>query len=258
MAILAEPCTDGDHIDPRVRANVQKPKLTARNQSEPPPTPAEKERIPPLLASVDWEAKQAQTDEEGNEIIKIEVPDEYGDWDDWDHDNTILTEQAIADLHGLKFWQRGPVGPLEGGPVTWKGIPWNADKQCWGWTSRDQLPPQYAFDDWWSDESMKEELALTLRLHIPWNLRGPPDGPDEARGLYTWGSRKWRPNTKMWMNAGGKKKEQRDARFSKGKGKGRGKLKSDSVGKGGGSSGGKGGGSSGGKGRGRRNRGKAK
>ena len=79
---------------------------------------------------------------------------------------------------------------------------------------------EYNFDDWWDVDALTVEADLAKRYHIPWSLRGPPEGPDIGRGLLLWRNMKWRATSKMWMNTGGKKKEERAAFYGVGKASG--------------------------------------
>ena len=72
----------------------------------------------------------------------------------------------------------------------------------------------YEFDDWWSDESLEEEAQLPAKYKIPFNLRGPPDGP-VPNGPKQWRGLDWRPQTKKWMSRGGKHLDARNASFGK-------------------------------------------
>ena len=232
LEIVAGGISDG--VDPRIQSRLQKTPRRAETQSA--------AQVPPLLAFIDWEKKiadAAANDGSDSVITPIDVPQDYGNWPDWNADSAVLHEQALSDLHGLRFWMRGPVGPQDGGPMVWKGIPWDYKKGCWGFTSREQLPREYSFQDWWSEEALRDEQEIAMRYHIPWGLRGPPNGPDTRRGLFLWRSRKWRANTRMWMNSGGGGKDCRQAKFGKSS-KNKGKGNARGKGRGGGCASGKG------------------
>ena len=68
----------------------------------------------------------------------------------------------------------------------WRDIPFNEKANAWMYTSRDQLPASYRFDDWWSEDALKEEAQLAREHMIPLCFRGPPDGPGPG-------------NRKLWL-----------------------------------------------------------
>ena len=88
-----------------------------------------------------------------------------------------------------------------------------------------QLPGAYRFDDWWSEDALKEEARLAKEHIIPWTLRGPPNGPGKGPHRQLWRNRTWRQKSKKWMKRGGKKLESRNNSYGKGKGQGKGKGK---------------------------------
>ena len=105
------------------------------------------------------------------------VPDGYGQWGNWDDPENMAKEDDMALEQHMYFRDRGPLPPHLGGPETWMGIPFNTKKNQWGCSHRSQLPAEYAFDDWWAEESLGLEHRLAKKHHIAWDLRGPPNGP---------------------------------------------------------------------------------
>ena len=153
-----------------------------------------------------------------------ELPLGYGNWLDWDDEQALQEEAELALKHKMPTRIRGPASPLQGGPELWRDIPWNIDKGCWLFSARRQLPITYQFEDWWSEESLKEEARLAVRHMIPWSLRGPPNGPQPG-GPKTWRDMAWRAGSCKWMSRGGQTKDARDAKYGVGKGKGKGNKK---------------------------------
>lgn len=127
-----------------------------------------------------------------------ELPPEYvlfaSEVVDWNDPATIDEEERIAQDFGMPLKVRGPPSPKCGGPVRWHGMPWNETKECWAYSSRADLTEEYtAITDWWSDESMDLETVLQKKCLVPWELRGPPDGPTAEH--QTWRGRTWRRNS---------------------------------------------------------------
>ena len=88
------------------------------------------------------------------------------------------------------------------------------------WEDRAQLMlcvPNYKFEDWWSAASLDEEHRLAMFHLIPWDLRGPPNGP-VANKPDKWRNLTWRPNSQKWMSRGGNFEEQRQRTAKYGKG----------------------------------------
>ena len=54
-----------------------------------------------------------------------------------------------------------------------------------------QLPGAYRFDDWWSEDALKEEARLAKEHMIPWILRGPPNCPAKVEAM----DESWRQET---------------------------------------------------------------
>ena len=130
------------------------------------------------------------------------VPKEYGCWDEWESPASLRKEEDLTARHDIAWSSRGPVSPDFGGPTEWRGLPFDYGKQIWGFSHRAQLPSSYNFTDWWDAASLDEEADLARTWRIPWDLRGPPNGPVEGRPR-TWRSRTWRANRQAWMNRGG-------------------------------------------------------
>ena len=59
---------------------------------------------------------------------------------------------------------------------------------------------------------------LAKRYRIPWQLRGPSNGPEVGKPLL-WRNMEWRPKAKKWMARGGKHLDERAGKYGKGKGK---------------------------------------
>ena len=130
------------------------------------------------------------------------APQGYGGWRDWNAPGALQQEEQLAKTLGLANSQRGPAAPIFGGPESWRGIPWNSVTSNWSWVSRQQLPSEYCFANWWSEASLDAEAELAHFHLIPWALRGPPDGPLLGSPLF-WRGLAWRPNSKKWMVCGG-------------------------------------------------------
>ena len=144
---------------------------------------------------------------------KDELPEGYGDWEDWNDAASILLEDQMARAHQLRFSQRGPPPPAVSGIALWNDVPYNNEKKAWQCWTRDMLPAAYAFDDWWSQESLQREAELAHLYRIPHSLRGPPNGPQFPG--QTWRDLEWRPRSKKWMSRGGLQKADHDARYGK-------------------------------------------
>ena len=101
-----------------------------------------------------------------------------------------------------------------GGPELWREIPFSSEKNYWAITCRENIPPEYAFDDWWSEESLKAEAAIAREYMLPWQLRGPPHGPQPGTPLL-WRGMEWRPNTRKWMKRAGSQLDERNLAYGK-------------------------------------------
>ena len=117
-------------------------------------------------------------------------------WSDWNTPEALAEEAELAELHCIGDHFRGPVPPHEGGPETWRSMPWDYEHGYWRHRHRESLPEEYAFDDWWDEESLKQESHLAKWYMIPWDLRGPPTGPAPNKPR-TWRDRVWRRG--RWM-----------------------------------------------------------
>ena len=146
-----------------------------------------------------------------------ELPRGYS-WVDWNEPEALLQEATLAEEHKIPMKMRGPCSPMHGGPDLWRDIPFNEKANAWMYTSRDQLPASYRFDDWWSEDALNEEARLAREHLIPWCFRGPPDGPGPGNRKL-WRGLEWRPKKKQWMNRGGKRLEARNHLFGKGSAK---------------------------------------
>ena len=134
------------------------------------------------------------------------LPAGYGSWDDWNDPESVEREEQLANANRIEWASRGPVSEEHGGPRLWNGMPFNTEKGCWGYSSRDQLPREYLeISDFWSEEGLKLEHELVYKYRIPWQLRGPPGG--ERFPGDTWRNLTWRAGAKKWMLRGGKKKK---------------------------------------------------
>ena len=158
----------------------------------PPPTPAP---LPPPPAPPPPRCQRH---------LGTSVPEDYGHWVDWSSNQSSMHEASIAARADMKWNQRGPPSPANGGPRLWKGIPFNTAKNCWGYTDRGQLPQEYAsiHPDWWSVANLDKEARMAHDYRIPWDLRGPPTGPI-AGSPWTWRQMNWRPQSMKWMKRGG-------------------------------------------------------
>ena len=108
----------------------------------------------------------------------------------------------MATESGLKWEFRGPNPFNPNTDQFWNGPPFNYEKGVWGFWDRSQLPKEYTqLTDWWSDATLALEAELSKRFHIPWALRGPPNGPEGGR--LTWRGMHWRPQARKWMNRKG-------------------------------------------------------
>ena len=105
------------------------------------------------------------------------LPDDYGYCLDWSHPDSIAEEDELAVRKELQWSLRGPHPAQQGGPAMWRNMPFNKEKWQWGWTSREQLPAEYSFTDWYTPGAMKSEAVLAEKYQIPCSLRGPPNGP---------------------------------------------------------------------------------
>ena len=117
-------------------------------------------------------------------------------WSDWNTPEALAEEAELAELHCIGDHFRGPVPPHEGGPETWRSMPWDYEHGYWRHRHRESLPAEYAFEDWWDEESLKQESLLARWFMIPWDLRGPPTGPAPNKSR-TWRGRVWRCG--RWM-----------------------------------------------------------
>ena len=175
-------------------------------------TPEPTEKVPPL-------------------VPQPNIP-EYA-WVEWNDPAALLEEEKLAKKHKIKNKHRGLV-PYPNGPELWRDMLFSFDKGLWGYRYRHQLPANYKFDDWWSEDSLKEEARLAFKHMIPWSLRGPPNGPGLDPDRQRWRGLAWRPNSKKWMSRDGDNLETRNHVHHKGKhkGKGNGKVKGKSKNKG--------------------------
>ena len=155
-------------------------------------------------------------------VPKPNIP-EYA-WVDWNDPQALIEEEMLAKKHGIENKERGPA-PFPNGPELWRGMPFKLPEGCWGYWNRQQLPANYKFDDWWSEESLREEARLAKEHMIPWSLRGPPNGPGPGRDRRHWRGLRWRPKKMQWMNRGGEDLATRTQVHHKGKHKGKGKGK---------------------------------
>ena len=140
------------------------------------------------------------------------LPKEYGYWN-WD-DDTAMLEDEVATKYDMPWKLRGPPAPPNGGPELWLGLPFHTTKGVWGYMNRKQLPPTYAFEDWWTPAAMHEEARLAKLHRISWDLRGPPHGP-VLGGPKTWRNMEWRANSEKWMTRGGSKKDEYDKYYKR-------------------------------------------
>ena len=131
------------------------------------------------------------------------IPFGYGNWGDWNHPDALEAEEQLARRHSLFNCDRGPVPPPTG-PKEWRGIPWNKAANAWEWQSRDHLPAEYSFEDWWDPVMLEREHWLARRFMIPWPLRGPPNGPTKDSPK-RWRGMEWRPQTRVWASRGGRR-----------------------------------------------------
>ena len=146
-------------------------------------------------------------------------------WVDWNDPVALKQEEVLAKKHGIKNKDRGPAPGHVGHDELWRDMPFNPKAGHWGYWDRKQLPANYKFDDWWSEESLREEARLAKEHMIPWSLRGPPNGPGLDPDRQRWRGLQWRANSKQWMNRGGDNLETRNHVHHKGKHKGKGKGK---------------------------------
>ena len=117
-------------------------------------------------------------------------------WSDWNTPEALAEEADLAELHCIPNHFRGPVPPQQGGPEVWRSMPWDHVHGYWRHRCRETLPAEYAFEDWWDEESLKQESHLAKWYMIPWVLRGPPTGPAPNKSR-TWRGRVWRRG--RWM-----------------------------------------------------------
>ena len=52
-------------------------------------------------------------------------------WEDWNSKEAQLEEHAMACLHHLPWPARGPPGPKDGGPTTWRGMVYREKADKW-------------------------------------------------------------------------------------------------------------------------------
>ena len=131
------------------------------------------------------------------------LPPNYGAWNDWNDEFAIDWENQIAEEFGMAEWSRGPNPKHPQAPDVWKELSFNFSKGRWQPNDRDSLPAEYAnINDWWTAEGLEMEASLTFKYHIPWSLRGPPNGPEWPQ--QTWRGLSWRPGSRKWMNRGSK------------------------------------------------------
>ena len=144
----------------------------------------------------------------------LSLPSGYGQWEDWNHPDAIEWEANLAVAFGIPLAMRGPNPEHPRSPTHWKGIPFNYSKRKWEPVVRADIAPEYqAFTDWYSAEGLLEEARLARLYHVPWHLRGPPNGPIAPGGL--WRGMVWRPQAEKWMKRGGANKEERAKKYSK-------------------------------------------
>ena len=142
------------------------------------------------------------------------LPPLYGEWDDWNCPVNLELEEMMAKENDLEWHHRGPNPSHPNTDEFWNGLPFNYQKSMWGFSERSQLPEEYnQLTDWWSDETLEREAELAKRFRVPWNLRGPPDGP--ADGHWTWRGLHWRNGSKKWMNRKGEFIDERRKKYGK-------------------------------------------
>ena len=94
-------------------------------------------------------------------------PDGYGHWVDWNDEHSLAEEAVLAAEFKIPWNKQGPVGPENGGPDWWRGIPWDAENWCWAFTCRTQLPADYlSITDWYSEEGLQWEAACAVENRI--------------------------------------------------------------------------------------------
>ena len=148
--------------------------------------------------------------------LSRDVPEGYGCWD-WEDDAHRHLEMQMAEDFSMPWNTRGPPSPMNDGPLLWKHMPFNSEKNCWGYWHRSQLPKEYTFRDWWSEEALELEAKFAREYSIPWQFRGPPTGPPPNEPRKMWRGRAWRPGSQKWMCRGGTHLAEHDAKFRKSK-----------------------------------------
>ena len=124
-------------------------------------------------------------------------------------------EERMAIDNNVQLQYRGPNPWNLACPKMWKGMTFNWSKDNWTRQSRESLPAEYLqIEDWHSDVGLEEEARLAYHYHIPWEFRGPPNGPIDGNKF--WRGRAWRPSTGKWMNRGGENLEERKQMYGPG------------------------------------------
>lgn len=205
------------------------PPTSPETQPDPPPSArsqdAPRSKAPPWidpkaepgLVAVKSEsaAEREATPAEIGTSLSTDVPEGYGCWDWEDDDAHRHLEMQMAEDFSMPWHTRGPPSPLDGGPLLWKHMPWNSEKNCWGYWCRSQLPKAYTFSNWWSTQALELEARFAREYNIPWALRGPPQGPPANEPRKLWRGRAWRPGSQKWMCRGSTHLAEHDAKFRK-------------------------------------------
>ena len=203
----------GDTIqqNPVLLAAKSKAVCTAASPFPPPlPPPKARPKRKPQYVPIPW----VPHDGTCLERDATKLPPLYGEWDDWNCPVNLELEEMIAMENDLEWHHRGPNPSNANTAEFWNGLPFNYQKSVWGFSERSQLPEEYnQLTDWWSHETLEREAELAKRFRVPWNLRGPPDGP--ADGHWTWRGLHWRSGSKKWMNRKGEFIDDRRKKFGK-------------------------------------------
>jgi hypothetical protein len=83
---------------------------------------------PPTWKKIPWN-RETQHWTWTRQAVRENLP-EYN-WDDWNDEDALTQEHAAAAIHHLPWNVRGPPGPKNGGPQTWRGMTYRPGTDKW-------------------------------------------------------------------------------------------------------------------------------